>query len=951
MSAIEDGSLTWKSQLRHNFNRLLEKRWTNVGLRAKMGLMVEIGLIALIAIFLFLGLSTARQTTQKILSERMMLARLSAAKIDSTLRQVQSIVEIINESSLTSSSNADVSTNQGLLETVYTHLSNASSGVLLFAPNGELLATAGEADRALDDSEIASVQGAVLKYDETNESQLITLPTSPLHTLILTRINLDEGYSEPGFMTVLLDLEGPDFTPLRASIDLGDTVKLDVVDAEGRVLISSHPESPSSPDSTERIWSRFFIAGKPDVETCLGCTESSTEEVIDEVVAFAPLSQAPWGVIVRQKASELMAPVNRLLVQTLLLGLATVIGALLLVWVTTNSVIWPVQMLKEATERIAQGDLDTPIKMPSPSWLYGRGARRDEIGDLAESFATMRRQLKRSMDEVIALNRELDARVQERAQAALDAQLEAQAARDDLRAIIDALNDELIVVNVDDRSIQLANRVVQSRNPIVEGLLGQTCSQVCDHSLNSLDADRECPVPLVVMSGNPVRVTHEVSSPGSDRKIYKEISASPMRDSNGRITRVVELTRDVTEKEELEESLIRRNQQLSILNAISITVNQSLNLEDILNRALEAVLKLTEIDVGAVFLQEDVQGSLKLMAYRGLSQEAAHFAAEVGMLDGSCGGVMDHGQIVIVADLSHYRSKRARMLQRENLNTLVHIPLIAKDCILGSMCVGTRLRRDFSGEEQELLSSIGRQIAIAIDNARLYAEVQAKERMRGDLLMKVIGAQEEERKRIARELHDETSQSLAALLFAFEEGLEIEEVDEFHDRLKKMHDLTQHTLDGVHKMIFDLRPSVLDHLGLVPAIRWFAETRLEPKGVRLSLEDFPTQLRLPPEVETTLFRVVQEAILNIARHAAARNVLIRFSTSGRDVWVEVEDDGVGFDPSLLTPDLDSMRGIGLLGMQERLEILGGDLEIHSAPGSGTRLLIHVPVEIVSLQLA
>ena len=123
-----------------------------------------------------------------------------------------------------------------------------------------------------------------------------------------------------------------------------------------------------------------MLAGVPDFETCLGCAESETLELTDEVIAFAPLHQAPWGVIVRQMRSELMAPVNRLLVQTLLLGIGTVLGALLLVWVTTNSVIQPVQLLKEASERIAKGDLSTPIELPPQTWVYGGGRRRDEIG-------------------------------------------------------------------------------------------------------------------------------------------------------------------------------------------------------------------------------------------------------------------------------------------------------------------------------------------------------------------------------------------------------------------------------------------------------------------------------------------------------------------------------------------------------------------------------------------
>ena len=145
----------------------------------------------------------------------------------------------------------------------------------------------------------------------------------------------------------------------------------------------------------------------------------------------------------------------------------------------------------------------------------------------------------------------------------------------------------------------------------------------------------------------------------------------------------------------------------------------------------------------------------------------------------------------------------------------------------------------FSEEEQDLLTAIGNQIAVAIENARLYAEVQQKEHIRGELFKKAINAQEEERKRIARELHDETSQNLTALLFLVEEVLEMDDLDDAQARLGKMQSLVKVTLDGVHKIIFDLRPSMLDHLGLVPALRWYAESRLFPKDVRVRIKKSP----------------------------------------------------------------------------------------------------------------
>lgn len=399
----------------------------------------------------------------------------------------------------------------------------------------------------------------------------------------------------------------------------------------------------------------------------------------------------------------------------------------------------------------------------------------------------------------------------------------------------------------------------------------------------------------------------------------------------------------MTEEKRIEESLIRRNEQLSILNAVANTVNQSLDIEDILGKALDEVLRLTGIDAGAIFLQEETLGDLELLAHRGLSEEAARLASRLGMLDGACGGVKELGQLVVVPDISRYRGRRAESLRRERLSTLVHVPLMAKGCTLGSMCVGTRHQREFDEEERELLTAIGSQIAVAVENARLYAEVQHKEQLRGELLKKVITAQEEERKRIARELHDDTSQALTALLYAADGGMEISNLEEIKEMLEDMRALAVRTLDGVHKLIFDLRPTMLDHLGLVPALRWFAQSRLEPAGVRVTIDEKSASRRLPTEIETALFRVVQEAISNIARHAAARNVHISFDFRDEAVAVEVGDDGIGFDMIELALSPDSGRGLGLMGMRERIEVLDGELEIIAAPGYGTHVVIRVPL--------
>jgi two-component system sensor histidine kinase UhpB len=155
--------------------------------------------------------------------------------------------------------------------------------------------------------------------------------------------------------------------------------------------------------------------------------------------------------------------------------------------------------------------------------------------------------------------------------------------------------------------------------------------------------------------------------------------------------------------------------------------------------------------------------------------------------------------------------------------------------------------------------------------------------------------------------------------------------------------LVAHAQDALRRLMYDLRPAVLDDIGLVPAIRWCAERHLVAAGVKVRLElpeKFP---RLPHEIETALFRAAQEVIINVERHAHADRALVQVRLDPGDcVVIEIEDDGEGFDPASAAPSPDG-RGLGLLGLRERVDLVGGVTEIESAPGAGTRVVIRVPM--------
>ncbi len=225
---------------------------------------------------------------------------------------------------------------------------------------------------------------------------------------------------------------------------------------------------------------------------------------------------------------------------------------------------------------------------------------------------------------------------------------------------------------------------------------------------------------------------------------------------------------------------------------------------------------------------------------------------------------------------------------------------------------------------------------------KLYGELKQRDELRARLLQKLIRAQEEERRRIARELHDETSQVISTLALSLDTAIATLPEEASRERLLEARALALRTLDGIHRLSFDLRPSVLDDLGLFRAIEWYAERDLKRRGIAVRCESDEQDERLAPEIETALFRAVQEAITNIVKHSRAETVLIQCTITPKAVTIEIEDDGRGYDPAGISQTAADGRGLGLAGIQERMEILGGTALIDSAPGQGTRLVLNVP---------
>ena len=613
--------------------------WYNIGLGAKMAVIVVIGVVSLVTLFAYLGTAALAESTQRTLQERVILAQTAARHIDYLLASI--------ENSLTDTAAqaewSDPSQVNALLDHAHARLKFYGAHLFLLDQTGALVAARPAITYTISFDHFASVAAArdgqafaVSRYERPLDSiGTATIAVAPVR---------DDSKRVIGALVLTIDLAQRDNSLFTHPIGLGETGYMDLVDLGGIILASTRAERVEqvSYHGTSLAW---MIQNRQQmVSTCYDCHPNpSAPARRDEVLAFAPLERAAWGVTVHQSEDEVFAATRVLQWRIFALLIICIGGALALVYLTTRSVIAPTQDLTRATERIATGDLDTPIR--------ARG--RDEIGALAQSFEAMRARLKDSIAEISAWNRELDSRVHERT-------AECRAA-----------------------------------------------------------------------------------------------------------------------KNELEE---------------------------------------------------------------------------------------------------------------------------------------------------------------------LYGELQQKEHARSELLHRVFSAQEEERKRIARELHDETAQVLTGLAYALDHAAEQTTAPEIQAMLERMHTLAETALQEIQRIILDLRPTMLDHLGLMPALRWYAQTRLEVQNIKLTMREIGAPRRLSPPVEIALFRVVQEAINNLARHSFARHAHCVFEFDADRVVVRITDDGIGFDPGSITRAVNGKRGLGLIGMEERMSAIGGALHLRSTPGGGAGITLIAPVE-------
>lgn len=370
-------------------------------------------------------------------------------------------------------------------------------------------------------------------------------------------------------------------------------------------------------------------------------------------------------------------------------------------------------------------------------------------------------------------------------------------------------------------------------------------------------------------------------------------------------------------------------------------LTKTLDLEQVIDTLLDHTREIIPSDTAGVTLLED-EKYLTLHAGRGYGSWANRDPIPTLPIEGITDSVI-HRMVAarrsFILPNTNYDSAQKEQAASQSIRNWLVIPIIASDKIIGLVELGRVSEEFLSADLIQWAEALVGQAAVAIQNAWLFQQVRSSSERLQNLTRTLVELQENERAHIARELHDEAGQALSLLKLSLGRLQQDPECPaQVVHRIEELKGVTDGVLEELHRLAVDLRPIALDHLGLVVALEQYAmEIKSDQLGVQFKALGFEGG-RLPEDIETNLYRIVQEALANVVRHAQASSVGILLEHKAGLVKLFIEDDGVGFNPDLP----ENRHSMGLIGMRERAEMFGGSLTIESSPGKGTSIIVEVP---------
>jgi PAS domain S-box-containing protein len=397
--------------------------------------------------------------------------------------------------------------------------------------------------------------------------------------------------------------------------------------------------------------------------------------------------------------------------------------------------------------------------------------------------------------------------------------------------------------------------------------------------------------------------------------------------------------RDITERKQAADLLRRQTAQLAALHEIELEISAESELSRVLDVITRRASELLNAYHCSAYIRDRELAELSLVA--SLDTELIGLRLKEG--EGLAGRVAVSGEAQAIDDYCAWEG-RASTIDAKEIGPALGAPLKWQQTVIGAICLARRPGEErFTDDDIRFMEQIAGDAAIAIHQATLLEEVQQGHHRLQVLSHRLIDAQEAERKRLSRELHDQIGQALTAVQISLQSLQSSPGASGPDDRLSETLTMIDYALEQVHDLSLDLRPSLLDDLGLVAALRWYVDRVASRAGLVRCFNATMLETRLTPQLETACFRIAQEALTNVLRHARASTISVQVKHFDSALQLLVQDDGVGFDVRAAMSRAGVDASLGLQGMQERAAALGGIVDIKSQPGNGVEVLASFPL--------
>jgi len=427
-------------------------------------------------------------------------------------------------------------------------------------------------------------------------------------------------------------------------------------------------------------------------------------------------------------------------------------------------------------------------------------------------------------------------------------------------------------------------------------------------------------------------------------RLHCLLSGTADRGKDGEITGYESIAKDITARMDAIRSFRKRHWELWLLNSVAFAMNKAQDLDEILTTALRKVLEVLKLSSGGIFLIDHEKPAFSLRVDKGLTEDGGTHTPRIMLDDEPLMRSLLKRNLTLDPE-PIFPPFKATLIDEDagNCVDLTCFLITAKKKASGFLAFVVPRNRDLTtGQDYHLLGSLGNFLGGAIENARLLQAVRENREDLKRLTAKLFHSQEEERKRIARELHDEAGQALTGINFTLEtieKGLAMES-DHIKELIADAKKQINRTYQEVRRMSYSLHPALLSDLGLEPALDSYLSSVSKHRGMEIDFKMVGFEDRVDPAIETVLYRLSQEALTNALKHSQAKHFRLSIIKGYPQIIFLAEDDGIGFVSNAFD---QPKNGLGLLSMRERAAMLGGKFSLRASPGEGTRIRIEIPI--------